>query len=205
MNNLFKNLTPKSQTRMKSRRTSNKIIKYSSSPIKVVSEECKLKEFLFNINKNYDNQINFIEFMNVVTLQFIKNKNQKKTIKHINTNLILKLAKKGELPEPSINSEKKKTSIIKQSNEFHSLKEGISKDIHKRSPSQVINDFQIFDKKIDRDNQIKKQKIYGDEEFNVVKDGSYILINDKRYDINSFKENIYIESTYIDELVEDSP
>ena len=115
------------------------------------------------------------------------------------------MAKKGELPEPITNIEKKKTSIIGQSNEFHSIKEGISKDIHKRSPSQVINDFQILEKKMDKDNQIKKQKIYGDDKFNIVKEGNYILINDKRYDINSFKENIYIESTYIDELVEDNP
>ena len=60
MNNLFKNLTIKSPSRMKSRKTSKKIPKLSPSPYKVINEEYKLKDFLFNINKNYDNQINFI-------------------------------------------------------------------------------------------------------------------------------------------------
>ena len=200
MNNLFKNL----RSPTKGRKASKKIIKFASSPIKYVSEEYKLKEFLFNINKNYDNQINFIEFMNIITLQFIRNKNQKKKPNYINKNLILKLAKNKELPEPILNVEKRtNTTINRRAIEFQ-LNEGKTKDIYQRSPSQVINNFQLFDKKMGKDYQIKNQKIYEDEEFNIIKEGDFIIINDIKYDINSFKENIYIESTYLDELIEDT-
>ena len=201
MNNLIKNLTTKSPTRMKSRKTSKKISKISSNsptPIKVVSEEYKLKEFIFNINKNYDNQINFIEFLNVVSLQFIKNKNQKKKInKHINVNTILDLAKKGELPQ-QLNIEKK-TNFSRRT---ISVPKKESQDIYYRSPSQMLN-FQLIDKQFDIENQ---NKIYigGDQEFNIFKDGEFLIINDNKYSINSFKEIIFVETTYLDELIEES-
>ena len=112
MNTLFKNLTTKTPFRMKSRRTSKKITKISSSPVKIVSDEIKLKDFLFKINKNIDNQINFIDFMNVTSLHFIKNKSKKsKANKNINVNLLLKWAKSGELPKPFKNNYRKSSNL----------------------------------------------------------------------------------------------
>ena len=142
--------------------------------------------------------------MNIITLQFIKKKKKKKKPNYINKNLILKLAKNKELPEPIPNVEKKKNTTINRRTIEFQLNEGKTKDIYQRSPSQVINNFQLFDKKMGKDNQIKNQKIYEDEEFNIIKEGDFIIINDIKYDINSFKENIYIESTYLDELIEDT-
>ena len=84
MDNLFKNLAvtspSRSPSRMKSKKSPKKMTKFNSSPIKI-NEEYKLKDFLFDVNKNYDNQINFIDFMNVVSLQFLKNKISKRKSK----------------------------------------------------------------------------------------------------------------------------
>ena len=200
MNNLFKNLTIKSP--LKSRKTTKKITKFSSSPIKSGNEEYKLKDFLFNINKNYDNQINFIEFMNVVSLQFLKNKNlKKKSSVHINTYKILDLAKKGEL-EKNMNTDKKK-NFSKRATEFISIKTKSHNSFHKQS-SQNFNNIQSHDKKVDKDNQSKKIYLGGNEEFKIEKEGEYLLVNDKKYNINNMKDNLFIEITYLDELIEDN-
>ena len=204
MNNLFKNLTIKSPSRMKSRKTSKKIPKLSPSPYKVINEEYKLKDFLFNINKNYDNQINFIEFMNVVSLQFIKNKNQKiKINKHINTHLILDLAKRGELEQNINNMIKTKSQNFsrKSTTEFVAKKD--SKIIYQRSPSQIINNFKFIDKNMEKENQNKRVYIGGDEDINIFKEGDFLIINDKKYNINSFSNDFYVEATYLDELIEE--
>ena len=189
---------------MKSRKTSKKIPKLSPSPYKVINEEYKLKDFLFNINKNYDNQINFIEFMNVVSLQFIKNKNQKiKINKHINTHLILDLAKRGELEQNINNMIKTKSQNFsrKSTTEFVAKKD--SKIIYQRSPSQIINNFKFIDKNMEKENQNKRVYIGGDEDINIFKEGDFLIINDKKYNINSFSNDFYVEATYLDELIEE--
>ena len=208
MNYLFKNLAVRSPSRMKSRKTPKKIGKYDSSPLKVVNEELKLKEFLFNINKNYDNQINFIEFMNVVSLQFIKNKNQKNRFnKFINIHAILDLAKHGQL-EQSINHtnnnlmKMKGHNISRKTTQFVETKREFNIEYHK-SPSLKNNNAQIFDKKMEKENQNKRVYIGGDEEINIYKEGDYLIINDKKYNINNLNQNAYVETTYLDEIIDD--
>ena len=201
MNALFKNLTTKTPYRIKSRKTSKKITKLSSSPIKAISDEIKLKEFLFDINKNYDNQINFIEFMNVVSLFFVKNKNKKiKVNKNINVNLVLKMAKNGELPPTFKFNNRKSTNIVRKNNEFVPIKKGTIQDIYHRSPS-----IQVMDNEFGNENQTKHERIYlgGDSDFCIMKEGEFLIINNRLYKIDSFKVNIFVESTYLDELIED--
>ena len=206
MNNLFKNLDVrnpgKSPNRIKGRKTSKKMTKFSSSPIKIANEEYKLKDFLFDINKNYDNQINFIDFMNVVSLQFLKNKiTKKKSNRGLNINLIKEIIKNGDLPIPT---EKKRNSISRKYTEFIKEKE-VKRNSLKRSTSQIINDQEeISDiKEKDLHKKIQQPYIIGDSEYFISRDGDLILINDKRYNINSFKENVCFEYTYLDELIED--
>jgi len=205
MNILFKNLAYKSPSK-KGRRASRKISHKSSIPIKIVSEETKLKEFLFNINKNYDNQINFIEFMNVVSLQFIKTKKQKKAInKHLDKNTILNMAKSGNLPKP-FKEDRKKTNFSRKTTQFYQTKGGKYEDMYHRASSQSLNKFRIHDIKTpDKQNKNKQIIIGGDSEFNIIKEGEFIIINGKKYSIDSFNENIYAEMTYLDELIEDNP
>ena len=201
MNNLFRNLTIKSP--LKSRKTTKKITKFSSPLSKVANEEYKLKDFLFNINKNYDNQINFIEFMNVVSLQFIKGKNlRKKSSVHINTYKVLEFAKKGELENNMITDKKKNFS--RKTTEFLSIKTKSHNSFH-RKPTQSISNFQLHDKKLDKDSQNKKIYLGGDEYFKIEKEGDYLLVNDKKYNINNLKNNLIVEITYLDELIEDNP
>jgi adenylate kinase family enzyme len=204
MNTLFKNLTTKTPYRMKSRRTSKKITKISSSPVKLVSDEIKLKDFLFKINKNIDNQINFIDFMNVTSLHFIKNKSKKsKANKNINVNLLLKWAKSGELPKPSKNNYYRKSTNL-AGNEIVSLpkKKDPHQDNYHRSTS-----IHITDKNGIYPNKVKSEKTYlgGDSEYSISKEDDFIYINNKKFSQDSFKENIYIETTYLDELIEDNP
>ena len=205
MNILFKNLAIKSPSK-RGRRPSRKISHKSSMPVKVISEETKLKEFLFNINKNYDNQINFIEFMNVVSLLFIKPKKQKKAInKYLDKNTILNMAKNGTLPKP-IKEDKKKMTFSRKTTQFYQTKGGKYEDIYHRASSKNINKFNIHDIKTpDKQNKNKQIVIGGDSEFNIIKEGEFIIINGKKYSIDSFNENIYTEMTYLDELIEDSP
>ena len=205
MNILFKNLAIKSPNK-RGRRPSRKISHKSSMPVKVISEETKLKEFLFNINKNYDNQINFIEFMNVVSLLFIKPKKQKKAInKYLDKNTILNMAKNGALPKP-IKEDKKKMTFSRKTTQFYQTKGGKYEDIYHRASSKNINKFNIHDIKTpDKQNKNKQIVIGGDSEFNIIKEGEFIIINGKKYSIDSFNENIYTEMTYLDELIEDSP
>jgi hypothetical protein len=204
MNTLFKNLTTKTPYRMKSRRTSKKITKISSSPVKLVSDEIKLKDFLFKINRNIDNQINFIDFMNVTSLHFIKNKSKKsKANKNINVNLLLKWAKSGELPKPSKNNYYRKSTNL-AGNEIVSLpkKKDPHQDNYHRSTS-----IHITDKNGIYPNKVKSEKTYlgGDSEYSISKEDDFIYINNKKFSQDSFKENIYIETTYLDELIEDNP
>lgn len=208
MNYLFKNLTVRSSGRMKSRKTPKKMGKYGSSPLKVVNEELKLKEFLFNINKNYDNQINFIEFMNVVSLQFLKNKNQKnKYNKFINIHAILDLAKHGQLEQNiyHTNNNLMKTkchNFSRKTTQFIATKKEFNIEYHK-SPSLKSNNAQIFDKKMEKENHNKRVYIGGDEEINIFKEGDYLIINDKKYNINNLNDNAYVETTYLDEIIDD--
>ena len=204
MNILFKNLAFKSPNK-KGRRASRKISHKSSIPIKIISDETKLKEFLFNINKNYDNQINFIEFMNVVSLLFIKPKKQKKAInKYLDKNTILNMAKNGKLPKP-IKEDKKKMNFNRKTTKFYQTKGGKYEDVYHRASSQNLNKFNIRDIKTpDKQNKNKQIIIGGDSEFNIIKEGEFIIINGKKYSIDSFSENIYTEITYLDELIEDS-
>jgi hypothetical protein len=204
MNILFKNLAYKSPNK-KGRRASRKISHKSSIPIKIISEETKLKEFLFNINKNYDNQINFIEFMNVVSLQFIKTKKMKKAInKYLDKNKILNMAKSGKLPKP-IKEDKKKMNFNRKATKFYQTKGGKYEDVYHRASSQNLNKFNISDIKTpDKQNKNKQIVIGEDSEFIIIKEGEFIIINGKKYSIDSFSENIYTEMTYLDELIEDS-
>ena len=203
MNILFKNLAYKSPNK-RGRRASRKISHKSSIPIKIISEETKLKEFLFNINKNYDNQINFIDFINVVCLQFIKNKKQKKTIiKQLDINTILNMAKSGKLPKP-YKEDKKKMTFNRKTTQFYQTKGGKYEDMYHRASSQSLNKFNIHDiKTAEKQNKNKQILIGGDSEFNIIKEGEFIIINGKKYSIDSFNENVYTEMTYLDELIED--
>ena len=204
MNILYKNLTAKSPVRIRSRKTTKKITQKSSSTNKGMSEETKLKDFLFNINKNYDNQINFVEFMNVVCLKFItKSKNQKKkSIKNINKNLLLKMAKEGKLPE--ITKTKSKKNVVRRISQFIPKKGGKYEDIYHRSSSVGLNNAIIADKKIAEKEKVNQIYIGGDSEFEIFKEGDFLIINGKKYKIDSFQENIYLEMTYLDELIEDN-
>ena len=200
MNTLFKNLTTKTPFRTKSRKTSKKFTKITSAPVKIINDEIKLKDFLFNINKNYDNQINFIDFMNVTSLQFIKNRNKKtKGNKNINVNLLLKWAKSGELPKQTKNDYRKSTNL--DENEYLSTKKGAIQDNQHRSSSiHYINQNDLIL------NKAKPEKTYlgGDSEYSIMKEDEYIYINDKKYSTDSFKGNIFVETTYLDELIEDN-
>ena len=199
MNTLFKNLTTKTPYRTKSRRTS-KIITKMTSPVKPINDEITLKDFLFNINKNYDNQINFIDFMNVTSLQFLKNRNKKtKGNKKINVNLLLKWAKSGELPKPTKKYYRKSSDIYE--NEYLSTKKGVIQNSRRRSSS-----IDYIDPNALIPNIVKSEKTYlgGDSEFSIMKEDEFIYINDKKYSTDSFKGNIFVETTYLDELIEDN-
>ena len=205
MNILFRNLSVKSPARIRSRKTTKKVTQKSSSTSKAVSEETKLKDFLFNINKNYDNQINFVEFMNVISLKFIaKSKNQKKkSIKIFNKNLLLKMAKDGKLPETT-KSKSKKTDFQRRISQFIPIKGGKYEDIYHRNSSVGLNKVLISDKKIVEKEKVNQIYIGGDSEFEIFREGDFLLINGKKYKIDSFKENIYLDMTYLDELIEDN-
>ena len=206
MNLLYRNLTAKSPVRIRSRKTTKKITQKSSSTNKaMVSEETKLKDFLFNINKNYDNQINFVEFMNVISLKFItKSKNQKKkSIKNFNKNLLLKMAKEGKLPE-IIKTKSKKNIVQRRISQFIPIKGGKYEDIYHRSSTIGFNNALINDKKNVEKEKLNQIYIGGDSEFEIFREGDFLIINGKKYKIDSFKENIYLDMTYLDELIEDN-
>ena len=204
VNFLMRNLTMKSPARGKSRKPSKRITHHNTVR-RIISEDCRLKEFLFNINKNYDNQINFIEFMNTVTLHFIKNKNQKKkSIKHLDKNIILNLAKSGQLPPPVKTSDKKKAHFDRKSTQLNVTKGGKYEDIYHRTSFKNLNKYLIKDKANEIENKVKQTYIGGDSDFKIMKEGENILINEKRYSIESFKQNIYVDFTYFDELIEDN-
>ena len=205
MNILFKNLTVKSPVRIKSRKTTKKVTQKSSNTNKTVSEETKLKDFLFNINKNYDNQINFVEFMNVVCLKFItKCKNQKKkSIRNFNKNLLIKMAKEGKLPD-AIRPKGKKNDAQRRISQLIPIKGGKYEDKYHRNSSVGLNNTLISDKKIVEKEKVNRIYIGGDSEFEIFKEDDFLIINGKKYTIDSFKENIYLDLTYLDELIEDN-
>ena len=144
--------------------------------------------------------------MNVVSLQFIKTKKQKKAInKHIDKNIILNMAKSGNLPRP-FKEDRKKTNFSRKTTQFYQTKGGKYEDMYHRASSQSLNKFRIHDIKTpDKQNKNKQIIIGGDSEFNIIKEGEFIIINGKKYSIDSFNKNIYAEMTYLDELIEDSP
>ena len=180
MNILYRNLTVKSNVRIRSRKTTKKFTQKSSSTAKeMMNEETKLKDFLFNINKNYDNQINFVEFMNVVSLKFItKSKNQKKkSIKFFNKNLLLKMAKEGTLPETKTKGKKK--ILQRRISQFIPQKGGKYEDIYHRNSSVGLNNVLLFDKKIVEKEKVNQEYIGGDSDFEIFREGDFLIINGK--------------------------
>ena len=89
----------------------------------------------------------------------------------------------------------------KSTTEFVAKKD--SKIIYQRSPSQIINNFKFIDKNMEKENQNKRVYIGGDEDINIFKEGDFLIINDKKYNINSFSNDFYVEATYLDELIEE--
>ena len=115
------------------------------------------------------------------------------------------MAKNGTLPKP-IKEDKKKMTFSRKTTQFYQTKGGKYEDIYHRASSKNVNKFNIHDiKNPDKQNKNKQIVIGGDSEFNIIKEGEFIIINGKKYSIDSFNENIYTEMTYLDELIEDSP
>ena len=218
ISNLLKNLTPKTEnknstysntnnnySRKASQRRPSFVSKLTSHVF--ISPETLLKEFLFNVNKNYDGQINFVEFLNVLSLKFIKNFVYKKKYitKHIDKIKLMNLIKKGELPTAEENvvvetkgnntSRKRTTSFASPEKEKMSKqpsKKEVIKNISKKRASEVYDSFSIGSSNNNSTNVNK-----------IIYDGDYIFIGGKKYNIESFQDNIFIEYTYFDELVEE--
>ena len=143
--------------------------------------------------------------MNVVSLTFItKSKNQKKkSIKNFNKNLLLKMAKEEKLPE-ALKTKGKKNVVHRRISQFIPQKGGKYEDKYHRSSSVGLNNDLINDKKIVEKEKVNQVYIGGDSEFEIFREGDFLIINGKKYKIDSFKENIYLDMTYLDELIEDN-
>ena len=83
-------------------------------------------------------------------------------------------------------------------------KGGKYEDIYHRTSFKNLNKYLIKDKANEIENKVRQTYIGGDSDFKIMKEGENILINEKKYSIESFKQNIYVDFTYFDELIEDN-
>lgn len=178
----------------------------------IVKEDYSLKDFLFNINKNYDNQINFVEFLNVVSLGFIKNKQKKKNNKYIDKDKVINAIKKGHLPLENLDF-----NILNHRNSQRRTITTLVSNIKKSERKNYIlvkkYDGDLKDnkepKKVDKNSPDESSKNieekHSSELFNpkITVEGEMLQINGKKYNIENFNDNIFFETTYLDELIED--
>ena len=133
-------------------------------------------------------------------MDFLENKklHNNSNNKYINVNLLLNLAKSRELPMiKNLNINRYFSKITTQV--LDGIKGKIEQNVRSSTPKYRKRTFRDKNK-----SEINKVVLCNNPQCNIFKEGEFIIVNQKGYNINNFKQNIYVQPTYADLLIDEN-
>ena len=153
-------------------------ISLNSNNFNSINEKKNFKEILFEINKNYNDEINFLEFIDNITLKFIKIVKKKKSS--------IKIKNRGSYNKNMI--EMRNSQILSENKKDIRNRGSYNKNMMKMRNSQIFseNKKDIENKEINF--KSKKENII-EQKFDIIKDNLNEINIKTKKNINDIKKN----------------